>query len=126
MSKKILLLAGDFVEDYEVMVPFQALVMLGHTVHGLQGSRQERRRADAARVLLIGAGNVRTLASGGGVSWKTGISESPSRSRRRSESARALRKPMASSRLRESSRRMPSVSGGRGVGTRTLTRPSRA
>ncbi len=35
MSKKILLLAGDFVEDYEVMVPFQALLMLGHTVHAV-------------------------------------------------------------------------------------------
>lgn len=32
-AKKILLLAGDFVEDYEVMVPFQALVMVGHAVH---------------------------------------------------------------------------------------------
>ena len=33
MTKKILILTGDFVEDYEVMVPFQALTMLGHTVH---------------------------------------------------------------------------------------------
>src|SRR5204863_3937771 len=32
-AKKILFLVGDFVEDYEVMVPFQALSMLGHTVH---------------------------------------------------------------------------------------------
>ena len=32
-AKKILILTGDFVEDYEVMVPFQALLMLGHTVH---------------------------------------------------------------------------------------------
>src|SRR5215467_2068433 len=32
-AKKILLLAGDYVEDYEVMVPFQALRMVGHTVH---------------------------------------------------------------------------------------------
>jgi protease I len=31
--KKILMLAGDFVEDYEVMVPFQMLLMVGHTVH---------------------------------------------------------------------------------------------
>ncbi|MGC9158767.1 MAG: DJ-1/PfpI family protein [Terracidiphilus sp.] len=31
-SAKLLLLAGDFVEDYEVMVPFQALQMVGHTV----------------------------------------------------------------------------------------------
>jgi protease I len=32
MSKKILMLVGDFVEDYEVMVPFQALQAVGHTV----------------------------------------------------------------------------------------------
>jgi deglycase len=35
MAKKILVLAGDFVEDYEVMVPFQALLMVGHTVHAI-------------------------------------------------------------------------------------------
>lgn len=29
MSKKILMLAGDFVEDYEVMVPFQAMQAVG-------------------------------------------------------------------------------------------------
>lgn len=34
MSKKsILMLVGDYVEDYEVMVPFQALLMVGHNVH---------------------------------------------------------------------------------------------
>ena len=31
-SAKILVLAGDFVEDYEIMVPFQALQMVGHKV----------------------------------------------------------------------------------------------
>jgi protease I len=31
-AKKILMLVGDFMEDYEVMVPFQALQMVGHTV----------------------------------------------------------------------------------------------
>lgn len=31
-AKKILMLVGDFVEDYEVMVPFQALWMVGHQV----------------------------------------------------------------------------------------------
>lgn len=30
--KKILLLAGDYVEDYEIMVPFQMLLMVGHQV----------------------------------------------------------------------------------------------
>jgi protease I len=34
-SKKILQLVGDFVEDYEVMVPFQALQMVGHAVHAV-------------------------------------------------------------------------------------------
>lgn len=33
MAKKILLLVGDYVEDYEVMVPFQALQAVGHAVH---------------------------------------------------------------------------------------------
>ena len=31
-QKKILMLVGDFVEDYEVMVPFQALLGVGHDV----------------------------------------------------------------------------------------------
>jgi protease I len=31
----ILMLVGDYVEDYEVMVPFQALQMVGHTVHAV-------------------------------------------------------------------------------------------
>ena len=33
--KKILMLVGDYVEDYEAMVPFQALLMVGHTVHAV-------------------------------------------------------------------------------------------
>ena len=32
MSKKVLLLCGDFTEDYETMVPFQAMSMLGYQV----------------------------------------------------------------------------------------------
>ncbi len=34
-AKKILVLVGDFVEDYEVMVPFQALLAVGHVVHAV-------------------------------------------------------------------------------------------
>jgi protease I len=34
-QKKILFLVGDFAEDYETMVPFQALQMVGHTVHAV-------------------------------------------------------------------------------------------
>jgi DJ-1/PfpI family len=32
---KILMIVGDFVEDYEVMVPFQALQVVGHIVHAV-------------------------------------------------------------------------------------------
>jgi deglycase len=34
-KSKILMLVGDYVEDYEVMVPFQALQMVGHIVHAV-------------------------------------------------------------------------------------------
>lgn len=34
-AKKILMIIGDFTEDYETMVPFQALLMVGHTVHAV-------------------------------------------------------------------------------------------
>lgn len=35
MGKKLLLLVGDYVEDYEIMVPFQALLAVGHQVHAV-------------------------------------------------------------------------------------------
>lgn len=34
-AKRILMVVGDYVEDYEVMVPFQALLAVGHTVHAV-------------------------------------------------------------------------------------------
>src|SRR4029077_11765977 len=34
-AKKTLLIAGVFVEDYEVMVPFQMLLLCGHDVHAV-------------------------------------------------------------------------------------------
>jgi protease I len=34
-AKRILMLVGDYVEDYEVMVPFQMLLMVGHDVHAV-------------------------------------------------------------------------------------------
>lgn len=37
---KILMVVGDFVEDYEVIVPFQALQMVGHTVHAICPDKQ--------------------------------------------------------------------------------------
>lgn len=41
-SKKILQLVGDFAEDYEVMVPFQALTMVGHTVHAVCPNKKSK------------------------------------------------------------------------------------
>ncbi|ATJ82989.1 DJ-1/PfpI family protein [Halomonas beimenensis] len=35
MGKTILMITGDFTEDYETMVPFQALQALGHRVHAV-------------------------------------------------------------------------------------------
>jgi protease I len=35
MPRKILMLVGDYAEDYEVMVPFQSLLAVGHTVHAV-------------------------------------------------------------------------------------------
>jgi protease I len=34
-KRKILMLVGDYAEDYETMVPFQVLQMVGHTVHAV-------------------------------------------------------------------------------------------
>ena len=34
-AKKILMIVGDYGEDLEIMVPFQALQMVGHTVHAV-------------------------------------------------------------------------------------------
>jgi protease I len=41
MSQNILMLVGDYVEDYEVMVPFQALQMVGHEVHAVCPDKSE-------------------------------------------------------------------------------------
>ncbi len=34
-AKRILMIVGDYVEDYEVMVPFQTLLTVGHTVEAV-------------------------------------------------------------------------------------------
>jgi protease I len=47
-AKKILMLVGDFVEDYEVMVPFQALLMVGHHVHAVCPGRKAGDRVRTA------------------------------------------------------------------------------
>ncbi|QGZ64826.1 DJ-1/PfpI family protein [Paraburkholderia acidisoli] len=49
MAKRILILAGDFVEDYELMVPFQALGAVGHTVHVVA---PDKRTGDTLRTAI--------------------------------------------------------------------------
>uniref|UniRef100_A0A653AYE4 DJ-1/PfpI domain-containing protein n=1 Tax=Ectopseudomonas oleovorans TaxID=301 RepID=A0A653AYE4_ECTOL len=45
-AKKILMLVGDYAEDYETMVPFQALQMVGHTVHAVCPGKVAGRRCE--------------------------------------------------------------------------------
>jgi protease I len=47
-AKKILMLVGDYVEDYEVMVPFQALLMVGHVVHAVCPDRKAGQKVRTA------------------------------------------------------------------------------
>ncbi|MEJ5156199.1 DJ-1/PfpI family protein [Gluconobacter wancherniae] len=39
-AKKILMIVGDFVEDYEVMVPFQMLLMVGHKIDAVSPGKK--------------------------------------------------------------------------------------
>lgn len=48
-GKKILFLVGDFVEDYEVMVPFQALAAVGYEVHAVC---PDKKAGDAVRTAV--------------------------------------------------------------------------
>jgi protease I len=41
MAKKILFIVGDYVEDYEIMVPFQALAAVGHHVTAVCPNKKE-------------------------------------------------------------------------------------
>ena len=41
MGKDILMIVGDFGEDYEIMVPFQALEMVGHNVDAVCPDKEE-------------------------------------------------------------------------------------
>jgi protease I len=41
VKSRILMIVGDYVEDYEVMVPFQALQMVGHIVHVVCPGKEE-------------------------------------------------------------------------------------
>lgn len=47
-GKKILMIVGDFGEDYEIMVPFQALWAVGHTVHAVCPGKKAGERIKTA------------------------------------------------------------------------------
>ncbi|HNE00104.1 MAG TPA: DJ-1/PfpI family protein [Plasticicumulans sp.] len=48
MSRKVLMIVGDFAEDYETMVPFQTLLTLGYTVHAVCPERAAGERIRTA------------------------------------------------------------------------------
>src|SRR5512140_3029548 len=48
MPKRILMLVGDFVEDYEAMVPYQMLLMVGLTVHAVCPGKKAGERVKTA------------------------------------------------------------------------------
>lgn len=48
-EKKVLMLVGDYVEDYEAMVPFQMLQAVGHTVHAVC---PDKRRGETVRTAV--------------------------------------------------------------------------
>jgi protease I len=48
-NAKLLMIVGDYVEDYEVMVPFQALQMVGHMVHAVC---PEKKRGQQVRTAI--------------------------------------------------------------------------
>ena len=63
MGKKLLMLLGDYVEDQEVMVPFQAPSAVGHTVHAVCPNKKAGEQVmtavhdfDGAQTLLREAG----------------------------------------------------------------------
>lgn len=48
-TKKLLMVVGDYGEDYEVMVPYQALLMVGHVVHAVC---PDKRAGDSVRTAI--------------------------------------------------------------------------
>ncbi len=58
-AKKILMLVGDYVEDYEAMVPFQALSMVGHAVHAIC---PDKRAGDQVRTAVHEFGGEQTYS----------------------------------------------------------------
>ena len=48
-GKKLLMIVGDYGEDYEIMVPFQALQMVGHEVHAVC---PEKKAGDTVRTAV--------------------------------------------------------------------------
>ena len=67
-ARRILMLVGDYVEDYEVMVPFQALLMVGHHVEAVCPGKPPRKRRRQA------AGQLRGVSHCSRCNWRAGRS----------------------------------------------------
>ncbi len=64
-KKSILMIVGDYVEDYEVMVPFQALSMVGHTVHAICPGKKsgEHVRTTISKAIRLTPKSAATISS---------------------------------------------------------------
>lgn len=62
-AKKLLMLVGDYVEDYEAMVPFQALQMVGHRVDAVCPGKKA---GEAVRTAIHDFGATRRIAKSAG------------------------------------------------------------
>jgi len=61
--KKILMLVGDYVEDYEAMVTFQTLILVGHTVHAVC---PDKKQGDSVRTAIHDFRSAQTYFEGRG------------------------------------------------------------
>lgn len=66
-AKNILMLVGDYAEDYETMVPFQALQMVGHRVHAVC---PDKKAGDSVRTAIHDSRATRPIARSRGTTLR--------------------------------------------------------
>ena len=74
-GKKILMITGDFTEDYETMVPFQALQAVGHTVHAVCPDKKSGDTVATATPLPVWSGLVPPMLPEGPEHGALGLDE---------------------------------------------------
>ncbi|MEX2670472.1 MAG: DJ-1/PfpI family protein [Phycisphaeraceae bacterium] len=70
-AKKILMIVGDYVEDYEVMVPFQALQAVGHEVHAVC---PEKSKGESVRTAVHDFDGAQTYSEKSGHNFTVNVS----------------------------------------------------